>query len=167
MKIKSGLSQFKNEKVLLAVAGERRARFFVIDDGEINLFAEIEELVPKYSDNEGFYGGKKGGKLSRMGNPNHEVRKEYLLNKFACKFEEKVAAAEAGKNELPIYLFAPTFIHTMLAESLPKAMAKRIKMNIAGNYLHAKPFELIEMIDKKSVGGKTVVNEKVRKLLNN
>lgn len=165
MKIKNGLSQFNNQKVLLAVAGERRAKFFIAGDDEINLFGEIEELVPEYGNNEGFFGGKKGGKLGRMGSPNHEVRKEYLLNKFAHKFEEKVAAAEAGKNELPIYLFAPAFIHTMLIESLPKAMAKRIKMNIAGNYLHAKPFELIELIDKNTVGGKAVLNEKARKLL--
>jgi len=165
MQIKNGLNQFKNERVLLAVAGDRRAKFFVAGDGEINLIAETEELVPEYEDNEGFFGGKKGGKLSRMGNPNHEVRKEYLFNKFAHKFEEKVAAAEAGKNELPIYLFAPAFIHTMLAKSLPKAMAGRIKMNIAGNFLHATPFELLEMIGKNTVGGKAVTSGRARKLL--
>ncbi|MDD5527581.1 MAG: hypothetical protein PHO56_01220 [Patescibacteria group bacterium] len=165
MQIKDGLNQFKNEKVLLAVAGDRRAKFFVAGDGVINEVAEIEELVPKYEDNEGFFGGKKGGKLSRMGNPDHEVNKEYLFNKFAKKFEEKIAEAEAGKKGLPIYLFAPAFIHTMLAESLPKAMAKRIKMNIAGNFLHAKPFELLELIDKKIPKGAPVTNEKARKLL--
>lgn len=165
MKIKNGLSQFMNEKVLLAVAGERRAKFFIAGDGEINLFAEVEELVPTYGDNEGFFGGKKGGKNSRMGSPSVEVNKEYLLNKFAGKFKEKVLAAEAQGKGMPIYLFAPAFIHTMLTESLPKAMASRIKLNLTGNYLHAKPFELIEMIDKKSVSGKTIVNEKVRKLL--
>ncbi|HTW96609.1 MAG TPA: hypothetical protein VMD74_03050, partial [Candidatus Methylomirabilis sp.] len=157
--------QFNQEAVLLAVAGERRAKFYIAESGEIDLVAEIEELVPKYDDNEGFFGGKKGGKLSRMGSPSAEVRKEYLLNKFTRKFEEKVAEAEAGKNNMPIYLFAPAFIHNLLAKSLPKAMTKRIKKNIAGNYLHATPFELIGLIDKNVVGGKLVNNEKARKLL--
>jgi hypothetical protein len=165
MQIKNGLNQFKKENVLLAVAGERRAKFFAAGSGEINLIAEIEELVPEYEDNEGFFGGKKGGLNGRMGNANHEVNKEYLLNKFAKKFEEKIAEAEAGGKNLPIYLFAPAFIHTMLADSLPKAMAGRIKMNIAGNFLHAAPFELLEIIDKKTVGGKVVIKEKARKIL--
>jgi hypothetical protein len=162
MRIKQSLRQFKNENVLLAVAGERRAKFFSAGDGEINLIAEIEELVPKYEDNEGFFGGKKGGKLSRMGSPDHKINKEYLLNKFAGKFEEKVKAVEAGSL---IYLFAPVFIRKLLAESLPKVVVKRIKMNISGNFLQAKPFELIELIEKNTVGGKAITKEKARKLL--
>ncbi|MDD4902615.1 MAG: hypothetical protein PHE24_05790 [Patescibacteria group bacterium] len=165
MQIKSGLNQFKNERVLLAVAGDRRAKFFIAGNGEIDLVGEIEELVPKYEDNEGFFGGKKGGKLSRMGNPNHEVNKEYLFNKLSSKFEEKVGEAEAKEGAMSIYLFAPAFIHTMLVKSLPKAMAKRIKMNIAGNFLHATPFELLELISKNTVGGKVITGGKARKIL--
>jgi hypothetical protein len=165
MQIKNGLNQFKNEKVLLAVAGDRRAKFFVAGDGEIDQVAEVEESVPEYSDNEGFFGGKKGGSKGRMGNPDHEVSKEYLFNKFTSKFAEKIEEAEAGKGTLPIYLFAPAFIHTLLAKSLPKAMAARIKINITGNHLHATPFELIELIAKNSVGGADVMSEKARKLM--
>jgi len=165
MQIKNGLNQFNNQEVLLAVAGDRSAKFFIAGEGAIDLVAEVKEMVPEYSDNEGFFGGKKGGSKGRMGSPNHEVRKEYLFNQFAKKFEEKIAAAEAGKKGLPIYLFAPAFIHTMLAKSLPKAMAERIKMNIAGNFNHATPFELIELIEKHRVSGSPVTNGKARKLL--
>lgn len=165
MQIKSGLNQFKNETVLLAVAGERRAKFYLAGAGEINPAGEIEELVPKYEDNEGFFGGKKGGKLSRMGNPNHEARKEYLLNKFSGKFARKAEALGGGLKDLSICLFAPAFMHKLLAESLPREMAKRIKMTIAGNFLRAKPFELIEMIAKKIPGGAPVTSEKARRLL--
>ena len=42
MKIKSGLNQFNQEAVLLAVAGERRAKFYIAESGEIDLVAEIE-----------------------------------------------------------------------------------------------------------------------------
>lgn len=163
MQIKSGLNQFKKESVLLAVAGDRRAKFYLAGDGEVSLVGEVEELVPEYSDNEGFFGGKKGGSKGRMGSPSAEVNKDYLLNKFAGKFEEEVAALE--QKNLPIYLFAPSFIHNLLANSLPKAMAKRIKMNIPGNFTNAKPFELIELIDKKIPKGAPVLNEKARKLL--
>ncbi len=165
MQIKSGLNQFDGGEVLLAVAGDRTAKFFIAGNGEIDEVGVVEELVPEYSDNEGFFGGKKGGSKGRMGNPNHEVNKEYLFNKFAKKFEEKVAEAEAGKAGLPIYLFAPAFIHQMLIKSLPKAMAARIKLNIEGNFNHATPFELIELIDKNSVGGADVMSEKARKIL--
>jgi hypothetical protein len=165
MKIKNGLNQFENGKALLAVAGERRAKFFIAGEGEINLAAKIEELVPEYGDNEGFFGGKKGGKVSRMGSPDHEANKEYLFAKLARKFAEKVEEAETGGANLPIYLFAPAFIHNLLIKSLPKAIAIRIKMNIAGNYLHAEPFELIELIGKKTISGKAVIKEKARKLL--
>jgi hypothetical protein len=166
MQIKSGLNQFNNGEVLLAVAGDRRAKFFIAGNGEIDLVAEVEELVPEYEDNEGFFGGKKGGSKGRMGSPNHEINKEYLLNKFAKKFEEKLAEAETGRGDLPIYLFAPAFIHNLLTQSLPKAMAARIKMNIEGNFNHASPFELIELIEKNGVGGAAVMSEKARKLLN-
>jgi|WetSurMetagenome_2_1015567.scaffolds.fasta_scaffold13046_1 hypothetical protein len=165
MQIKSGLNQFKGGAAILAVAGDKRAKFYVAGDGEINLAAEIEELTPEYEDNEGFFGGKKGGKLSRMGNPDHEVNKEYLLNKFAKKFEEEIKNLEGVKNSAPIYLFAPAFIHTMLSDSLPKVMAKRIILNIPGNQLKAKPFDLIEMIAKNTISGKVVTKEKARKLL--
>lgn len=165
MRIKNGLNQFENEQVLLAVAGDRTAKFFIAGDGKIDEVGEVEELVPEYSDNEGFFGGKKGGSTGRMGNPNHEVSKEYLFNKFVKKFEAKVAEAEAGRTGLLIYLFAPSFIHKMLIESLPKAMAARIKMNIEGNFNHATPFELIELIEKHRVGGSPVTNDKVRKIL--
>jgi hypothetical protein len=148
------------------VAGDRTAKFFIAGNGEIDLVAEVEELVPEYGDNEGFFGGKKGGSKGRMGSPNHEVPKEYLLNQFVKKFEEKVAEAEAGKSGLPIYLFAPAFIHNLLANSLPKAIAGRIKMNIAGNFLHATPFELIGLIEKNIPQGAPVTSEKARKLLN-
>jgi hypothetical protein len=165
MQIKSGLNQFNQGEVLLAVAGDRTAKFFIAGNGEIDLVAEVKELVPEYGDNEGFFGGTKGGSKGRMGSPNHEVNKEYLFNKFAKKFEEKVAEAEAGRAGLPIYLFAPAFIHNLLAKSLPKAIAARIKMNIAGNFLHATPLELIELIEKQGVGGAPVTNSKARKLL--
>jgi hypothetical protein len=165
MKIKSGLNQFDNEKVLLAVAGDRSAKFFLAADGEINLAAQIKEVVPKYEDNEGFFGGKKGGKLGRMGSPDHKVSKEYLLNKFSSMFEEKVEEVWAEGGALPIYLFAPSFIRNLLVESLPKAMAKRIKLSINGNFTNAKPFELIEKISKNTVSGKPVTSEKARKLL--
>jgi hypothetical protein len=165
MQIKSGLNQFNQGEVLLAVAGDRTAKFYIAGDGEIDEVAEVEELVPEYSDNEGFFGGKKGGSKGRMGNPNHEVSKEYLFNQFSKKFEEKVAEAEAGKTGLPIYLFAPSFIHNLLAKSLPQAMAKRIKLNIAGNFVNAKPFELIELIEKNTVGGADVMSETARKIL--
>jgi hypothetical protein len=165
MQIKSGLNQFINGTTILAVAGDRRAKFYIASNGEVDLAADIEELVPQYEDNEGFFGGKKGGKLSRMGSPSAEVKKEYLLNKFAKKFEEEIKNLEGIKNSAPIYLFAPTFIHSVLTNSLPKAIAKRIVMNIPGNQLKAKPFELIEMIGKKIVSGKPITKEKARKIL--
>jgi hypothetical protein len=165
MQIKSGLNQFTSGAVILAVAGDKKAKFYIAGNGEINLVAEIEELTPKYEDNEGFFGGKKGGKVSRMGSPSAEVKKEYLLNKFASKFEEEIKTLEGVKNSAPIYLFAPAFIHVLLSDSLPKAVAKRIVMNIAGNHLKAKPFDLIGMISKQAVSGKVVVKEKARKLL--
>jgi hypothetical protein len=53
----------------------------------------------------------------------------------------------------------------MLIESLPKAMAARIKLNIDGNFNHASPFELIELIQKHTVGGSPVMSDTARKIL--
>lgn len=163
MKIKSSLNQFKNESVLLAVTGDYQAKFFVAGDGEINLAAEIKAEPVEKRGNEGFFGGKKGGSKGRMGSPSFEVPKEYLFNKFAVKFKAVVATLE--QKNLPIYLFAPSMIHNQLAESLPKAIAKRIVMNIPGNFLQLKPFDLIEKLAKKMPKGAPVMNEKARKLL--
>jgi hypothetical protein len=163
MKIKSGLNQFNNESVLLAVTGDYQAKFFVAGEGEINLAVEIKPEAPEHRDNEGFFGGKKGGSKGRMGSPSHEVQKEYLFKKFAVKFKEAVTQLE--QKNLPIYLFAPSMIHNQLAEALPKALAKRIIMNIPGNFLQLKPFDLIEKLEKKLPKGAPVLNEKARKLL--
>jgi hypothetical protein len=163
MKIKSGLNQFNNASVLLAVTGDYQAKFFVAGDGEINQAAKIEAEVLEHRDNEGFLGGKKGGSKGRMGSPSHETPKEYLFKKFAVKF--KAVVMELEHKNLPIYLFAPSMIHNQLAAALPKAIAKRIIMNIPGNFLQLKPFDLIEKLDKKLPKGAPVTNEKARKLL--
>lgn len=163
MKIKSGLNQFTNESVLLAVTGDYQAKFFVAGTGEINLAAEIKPEAAERRGNEGFFGGKKGGSKGRMGSPSYEVPKEYLFQKFAAKFRAEVARLE--QKNLPIYLFAPSMIHNQLAAALPKAMAARIIMNIPGNFLQLKPFDLIEKLAKKMPKGAPVINEKARKLL--
>jgi hypothetical protein len=163
MKIKSGLNQFNNGKVLLAVTGDYQAKFFVAGDGEINLAAEIKAEPFEHRDNEGFFGGKKGGSKGRMGGPSFEVPKEYLFKKFAVKF--KAAILEIEQKNLPIYLFAPSMIHNQLAEAMPKAIAGRIVMNISGNFLQLKPFDLIEKLEKKLPKGAPILNEKTRKLL--
>ena len=156
MKIKSGLNQFEGQSVLLAVTGDYQAKFFVAGDGEINLAAEIKAEPLESRGNEGFFGGKKGG-------PSFEVPKEYLFKKFAVKF--KAVVLEIEQKNLPIYLFAPSMIHNQLAAALPKAFASRIIMNIPGNFLQLKPFDLIEKLEKKLPKGAPVLNEKARKLL--
>jgi hypothetical protein len=163
MKIKSGLNQFNNESVLLAVTGDYQAKFFVAGDGEINLAAEIKAEPLESRGNEGFFGGKKGGSKGRMGGPSYEVPKEYLFKKFAVKF--KATVLEIEQKNLPIYLFAPSMIHNQLAAALPKAFASHIVMNIPGNFLQLKPFDLIEKLEKKLPQGAPVLNEKARKLL--
>ena len=163
MQIKKGLNQFENQTVLLAVTGDYQAKFFVAGDGEINLVAEIKAEIFESRGNEGFFGGKKGGSKGRMGGPSYEVPKEYLFKKFAVKFKTEVMALE--QKNLPIYLFAPSMIHNQLAAALPKAMAARIIMNIPGNFLQLKPFDLIEKLEKKLPAGAPVLNEKARKLL--
>jgi hypothetical protein len=163
MQIKKGLKQFENEKVLLAVTGDYQAKFFVAGDGEINLAAEVKAEVLEHRDQEGFFGGKKGGSKGRMGSPSFEAPKEYLFKKFAAKFKTAVLALE--QKNLPIYLFAPSMIHNQLAEVLPKAIAKRIVMNIPGNFLQLKPFDLIEKLEKKITKGAPVLSGRARKLL--
>jgi hypothetical protein len=163
MQIKSGLNQFSNESVLLAVTGDYQAKFFVAGKGEINLVAEIKTELVEHRDKEGFFGGKKGGLNGRMGSPSFETPKEYLFKKFAVKFKTAVMALE--QKNLPIYLFAPSMIHNQLSNALPKAIAKRIVMNIPGNFLQLKPFDLIEKLAKKIPQGAPVLNEKARKLL--
>jgi hypothetical protein len=163
MQIKNGLKQFENEKVLLAVTGDYQAKFFTAGEGEINLAAEIKAEILESRGNEGFFGGKKGGSKGRMGSPSFEAPKEYLFKKFAVKF--KTAVMQIEQKNLPIYLFAPSIIHNQLAAVLPKAIAKRIIMNIPGNFLQLKPFDLIEKLGKKVVSGKPVVEEKARRLL--
>jgi hypothetical protein len=163
MQITKGLNQFENQTVLLAVTGDYQAKFFVAGEGEINLVAEIKAESVESRGNEGFFGGKKGGSNGRMGSPSFEAPKEYLFQKFAVKFKAEVMALE--QKNLPIYLFAPSMIHNQLAAALPKAMAARIVMNIPGNFLQLKPFDLIEKLAKKLPAGAPVLNEKARKLL--
>ena len=149
MQIENNLKQFTDEQVLLAVAGERRAQFFLAANGEINRIDEVEENIPEYEDSEGAFGMANNGEGTGGFQP--EINNGELRKKFVHKFLEKLTLLDRENKITALFIFMPLEIHKMVEEGLSQDLSKKLKKIVAGDYAHAKPFELIEMAEKNTL----------------
>jgi hypothetical protein len=165
MQIKKGLEQFSGESVLLIVAGDRRGKVYSAKGGNIELVEDILVQLPSYDEKKSFYGSPKSGKGSMVAGSSAEINRPEAKQKFARALAASVKAACAGGRIGGVYLFGPSYMHSILEKALPSDLRSAIRAFVAGNHLHAHPFDLILKIQAKSKKGDLIISEKARKML--
>jgi hypothetical protein len=163
MKIKKGLEQFKGEKAMLIVAGDRRAKLYSVSDGEASLLEDLLVELPDKGDKESIFGSPKRGVGSMIAGSDMEVDRSGSKIKFARELAKRIKALKGASNHF--YFFGPTHMRTILEDALPTDVKQGIKSYVAGNHLHAHPFDLIFKLHRGEVSGKVVMGDKARKML--
>lgn len=144
MKIPSKFPQFKDENVLIVVTGAQDADIYLASNGVFKKIKSI--LVPrrKYSDEESFSVQKSGVSGSAREYPKEAVRQEFLNQlggelKMISK-KEKITS---------VCLFSPDYFLKTVKSSFPYPLRDKISIEIAGNYIHYQPTEILEKIKLK------------------
>jgi hypothetical protein len=148
MKISKDLPQFKEEKALLIVSGEKEGKLFIVNNGEIKEVDSIK-MVPQYSEREGYFERKGKGKFFGSGSVYEEKKKE-TRRVFIKKIGKSLEKAFQKEKPNEAYLFSSKHMMKNVKGSLPASVSKVLKETFKGNYNDQHPFKLLEKIkDKK------------------
>jgi hypothetical protein len=144
MKISKELPQFEGEKALVLVTGMEDAKIFVAENGKIEEVDSFKVEKPIYSDREGHFETRKGGKVIGSGSV-YEQKDEETVKHFTKELEAKLARF---KNEsiTKVFLFSPGYVVSMIRRALPLSLIAKTEGVIKGNYLNSHPFDLLGMI---------------------
>ena len=142
MKIPSKFTQFENENVLIVVTGAQDADIYLASNGVFEKIKSIMIPRKKYSDQEGFSVQKSGVSGSAREYPKEAVRQEFLN-----ELENELKAI--SQNITSVCLFSPDYFLKTVESSFPYPLKDKIKITIAGNYIHYRPLEILEKIKLK------------------
>ncbi|OGZ27695.1 MAG: hypothetical protein A2365_03560 [Candidatus Nealsonbacteria bacterium RIFOXYB1_FULL_40_15] len=162
MKISRDLTQFKNFKALFIVTGRQEADIYVAENGKIDKIEEIEIPNSKYSDKEGFFKTRTGGRVIRSGSV-LEFPKEKIMKDFLRELKTAMKDIRQRHKFDSVYLFSPEFFHNQVFEALPKDFQKKTKETVFGDYCHSHPFEILKKIKKDAP--EVILKEEAAKIL--
>ena len=142
MKIPAKFQQFEDENVLIVITGAQDADIYLASNGIFEKIKSIKVPRRKYSDEEGFSKQKSGVSGSAREYPKEAVRQEFLnqLENELKKIPQKITS---------VFLFSPDYFLKTVESSFPYPLKDKIKITIAGNYIHYRPLEILEKIKLK------------------
>ena len=142
MKIPAKFPQFEDENVLIVITGAQDADIYLASNGIFEKIKSIKVPRRKYSDEEGFSKQKSGVSGSAREYPKEAVRQEFLnqLENELKKIPQKITS---------VFLFSPDYFLKTVESSFPYPLKDKIKITIAGNYIHYRPLEILEKIKLK------------------
>ncbi len=155
MKISQELPQFTEISALLLVLGRQTAVFYAAQNGEISEIEEFRIENPHYSDKEGFFAARGGGKVFRSGAV-REFQKWVVLRKFTKELNRKFSTADAAYHPDHIYFFAPAYLRPTIERAISRALQGRVVGSFDGNFQNSHPFELLKMIQARDARGRVV-----------
>lgn len=147
MKITKELPQFKNENVLLVVAGTQHADLYRVHDSKVALIKTVHIPTPEYSDREGFFMQRGGGKVYGCGSV-YEPKKQTIQEQFAKELISDMKELDQKEGPFKIYLFTPTHVKNLLVKDLPPPLFSRVVYVKSGNYTKAHPFEILSFVER-------------------
>lgn len=168
MQIENRLPQFKNEKGLIIVAGEKAAKFYYASNGNIDELDLVKTPFVRYTDREGLQ--KKGSGANQITGSMYEQHSFYEHKNFLHALRNEVIFVHERNKFNSIYLFSPIQILEDVLRSVPKEFSSMVQLKIAGNFVDEHPFDLLLQIKKeleKNIGDKEPVKKDARKLLEN
>lgn len=144
MKIKEELSRLNMHRSLLVVMGSHHGIIYNFEDDEITKLEEIRIDTPEYSDNEGMF--KRGGTKNFSYGSVLEPKKHKAQKEFSKEIAERVKDISIKDGIEEIYLYAPSYMKSLIDSDWANEIKKRIKETFYGNYVAESPVELTEKI---------------------
>lgn len=144
MKISNYLPQFK-EPCLLITAGKQEATFYVAQADSVEQVHTVKINKSKYTDREGRFDKRAGGKIIQSGS-NYKEQEEELVKLMIKQVAEAADGLKAEHNIKQIYLFCPTYLTNQIEAGLSSTTQPLIQYIFYGNYHRQHPFVLLSKI---------------------
>jgi hypothetical protein len=143
MKIPRQLPQSEHDSACIIAAGKQDAVIYKAARGTIDEAGKINIPKPRYSDREGHFKTRSGGKVLRSGAV-RERDDEKIIADFLRQLKPVITsiAADAAR----IYLFAPAKTKRRIATLFSRSDQKKIKMIYPGNYYSRHPLFFLKKI---------------------
>jgi hypothetical protein len=149
MQIPGKLPQFESERALLLVAGKQDAVLYEAREGRVEKLLDIRVPKPHYSDDEGHFKVRVGGKTIRSGSVK-EIRDEDIIRDFLHALKEEIRPL-MHQEFTHLFLFAPAKTKNRIREELPHHWQQAIAEVIEGNFYYRNPLYLLERISVVTV----------------
>lgn len=148
MKISREFPQFRGEVVLLLVAGRQDATIYLATDGTIVVRDTIHIEKPVYSDREGHFETRGGGRVYGSGSV-YEPKDDVVAKEFLKELVPRIARILRENRISQVFLFVPSYVRTALRRVLPRDLKEKIQLMVSGNFGHSHPFDLLRRITKR------------------
>lgn len=146
MKISRELPQFEGEKAMVLVTGLQDAKIYVAADGEIEEVESFKTEKIRYSDREGHFETRKGGKVLGSGSV-YENKDEENVRNFTKELEAKLVRFR-NESITKVFLFSPGYVISAIRRALPLSLIAKTEGVVKGNHLDAHPFDILRMINE-------------------
>jgi len=168
MKIPNTFKIEKTEHILLLIAGKQEASFHEIFDGKIDYLSTCKVEKPHYSDNEGHFKVRSGGKVIRSGSV-RELDDSIVINDFLKKLKDHIKKNINVDDYESVYFTVPSHMENIIVESLSVKLKNKIQHQIDGNFFKHKPLDVLKKfstLNKKESSSKVpFIKEEARKIL--
>lgn len=158
MKISNNFSHFITESSLIIVSGTQDAKFYISENGNINLLNSIKIEKPDYSDREGFFQMRARGLSVRSGSV-VKSKNRMVIMPFLRSFKEELAKIARNSAVSDIFLFYPGHL-ARIVNFIPRTLRKKIKLEVRGNFNDSHPFDLLKKIEELYFRKKKIIPTK-------
>lgn len=147
MHIPRELPQYTDTNLLLVVAGAQTARFFMAHGGDIVELDSIRIENPEYSDREGFFLRRGGGKTYGSGSV-YEAKEAPVQHAFVRNLTASLKHIQGAYPVDEIVVCVPDYEKNIVQETFPASLKKKISETKLGNYTKDDGIEVLRRVVK-------------------
>ena len=145
IQISQDLPQFKNDNALFIVTGRQTLEFYIAKDSMFKKIKSFRITHPEYSDKEGHFMVRGGGKVFGQGSV-FEHPKKVMELEFEKKFNEELKGVYLKSNPNKIYIFSP--IVKRILDLMSRDIRSKVVFTFDKDYSHEHPFKILEAVKK-------------------
>lgn len=146
MIIPQNLSQFKNQHLLLLVAGKQDMHIYEVQNDSVEQAKEFKIPSPRFSDDERRYNSRSGPGHIRS-YATREITDDEIIAKFISELKKQIKDFHPDDFDR-VYIFAPSQIKNRISEALPASFKKKVDAVIEGNYCSDGPLVILSKISQ-------------------
>jgi hypothetical protein len=148
MQIPRQYPQFTETPTLILLCSRQHARCYRALDGQLEVFAHIDQEKPHYSDREGLFLTRGHGIVARAGAPLEDID-DQAREAFMLKLRHELAEILKSNTFEQMYLFVPKHLKYFILNNIPQTYQRLIIEIFEGNYLKTKPLKLLGYIEQE------------------